>query len=170
MSALVAGLYTATFIMLITASLYLISSVFSRFRGSFKKEKQQVSESHSYIILSLQLMIVLIVFSVSYLYRLIFNFIQVFDFSLIVNLQRNNLFGYSLLIFFLYFVGECIPLTLILGFQYLNHRQVVKKQREIAAKRNSSAKKKEEEPNKEGLIQSHTAISILPKEEIINEQ
>jgi hypothetical protein len=67
---------------------------------------------------------VLVIFSISYSYRLIFNFIQAFDMAAIERLQHTSLLGYSLLIFLLFFVGEVVPLFLIFLLQYHNHRLI----------------------------------------------
>jgi hypothetical protein len=91
-----------------------MSSVFSRFRGSaFHKEKKQLTA-------------VLFIFSISYAYRLCFNFFQIFNFDGIVDLQKYHNQWYSLMIFCLYFIGEVMPLTLILLFQYRNHKLMLK--------------------------------------------
>lgn len=70
------------------------------------------------------MLFVLGLFSISYSYRLVFNFIQAFNMQVIEGLQQSSLSGYSLVIFGLYFVGEVVPLTLIFVFQYRNYKAV----------------------------------------------
>lgn len=105
-----------TFLLLISSTLYLVCGIFTRFQGAFKNEKKQ-------------LLFVLSVFSVSYSYRLVFNFIQSINPSLLSDLQHRSMTAYSLLIFFLFFVGEVLPLTLIFHLQYRNHRLLQKQKR-----------------------------------------
>eukprot|EP00347_Sterkiella_histriomuscorum_P006206 403353655 len=87
-------IYLLTFILLIVHTILLFNSIFSKYRGSMRKEKRQMLP-------------MLTCFSFSYLYRLIFNFYQYADYF----------------VFFLMFMGECVPLFMIFLFQYLNNRQ-----------------------------------------------
>ncbi|TNV80103.1 hypothetical protein FGO68_gene6823 [Halteria grandinella] len=124
---MVASLYTLTFLLLMSSTLYLVCSVFSRYKNSFKHEKKQ-------------LLIVLGVFSISYSYRLVFNFIQAADYGLIISFQKSSLLGYSIMILFLFMIGEIIPMTLIFMFQYKNHRLIQQQHKQKQMTRQGSNK------------------------------
>jgi hypothetical protein len=82
--------------------------------------------------------VVLTLFSVSYAYRLCFNFFQIFNFDAIVDLQRYHNQWYSIMIFCLYFIGEVVPLSLILVFQYRNHKLMLQQKKQTMPKKKST--------------------------------
>ena len=75
-------------------------------------------QKHSY---HHQLILVLATYSLSYVYRIAFNAYQYNNYTDMLTLRRTNFTGYSFLVFLLFFFGECIPLALILTFQFKKH-------------------------------------------------
>ncbi|CDW88070.1 UNKNOWN [Stylonychia lemnae] len=83
--------------------------LFKKYKGTHFNEK-------------IQMLSILGFFSFSYLYRLIFNLYQASNYDQMQSFQKNQMTGYSIVIFFLLFFGEEFPLALIFVFQYLNNK------------------------------------------------
>lgn len=101
---LVASFYFVTFVSLASSTTYLVYAIHKRFKGSFKTEKRK-------------LLLVLCVFSVSYTYRWVFDLCQMIS----KNVDATSAGGATAM-FFLYFIGELMPLTAMFFFHYQNNK------------------------------------------------
>lgn len=94
--------------------MYLVAAIHWRFRGSFKQEIRK-------------LLLVLLIFSVSYTYRLSVDFASISNDEKFLEMPKTRPNGYALLVFFMYFIGEMIPLFAIFWFHYRNNKTFEKK-------------------------------------------
>lgn len=97
-------LYLVTFICLAFCTLYLVYAIHIRFKGSFKNEKRK-------------LLLVLCLFSISYSYRWILDLTQ-----MSIELSDMSYSSDATLCFFLYFIGEILPLSALFYFHFLNNK------------------------------------------------
>ena len=77
-------------------------------------------------------MVLLSLYSISYVYRLVYDFIYALDPFQLQSLHDKSPTFFAFVQFFLYFIGECIPYTLIFIYQLRNHR-LFTKSREISS-------------------------------------
>ncbi len=77
------------------------------------------------------MLLVLLIFSVSYTYRLAVDFASISDDEAFESMPQTRPRGYACLVFFMYFIGEMVPLFAIFWFHYKNNKTFEKKYQEI---------------------------------------